>query len=623
VTASTSAASTVRPQLADFMVEHGFDDYASLHHWSVSKPDAFWRAVWAFTGVVGEPGHVAFDRASGRFFPSARLNVAENLLAAVADDQTAIVAVDDEQGRRVVDGARLRSDVAACAAALAELGVTRGDHVVAQVPNGIEAVVTMLAAASIGAVFASTSTDFGAPGVIDRFAPLAPKVAVLAPSSTYGGKVLDHAERNESVAAALPHAHTVLLGADFDDRLDRHRGASARYEPLPFDHPWMVLFSSGTTGPPKGIVHRSGGVLLTHRKEHVLHCDVRAGDAVAYYTTTGWMMWNWLVSVLASGATMVAIDGSPFHPHPTRLFDLVDAEHVTLLGVSAKYLDAAAQAGVRPVDSHDLSSLRTICSTGSPLGPDGFRYVREQVSPHAHLASISGGTDICGCFVCGVPTAPVHDGEIQAAALGMDVAVFDDAGHDVSEPGVAGELVCRNEFPSAPLCFVDDPDGARYRAAYSDRFPGVWAHGDFISRTVHGGFVIHGRSDATLNPGGVRIGTGEIYRVVERIEGVTEALAFALKDGSNEQIALAVRLADGASFDADVIRARIRAELTPRHVPAVVIAVDDLPRTRSGKLVELAVADAVHGRPIRNREALANPEALDSVAAAFRGATAQ
>ncbi len=407
------------------------------------------------------------------------------------------------------------------------------------------------------------------------------------------------------------------------DVLDRHDGATLAVARLPFDHPWYVLYSSGTTGPPKCIVHRAGGVLLKHVAEHQLQCDVQRGDRVLYYTTTGWMMWNWLVSALASGATVVLYDGSPFAPGPDRLFDLVDEEGISLLGVSAKYLDALAKADRHPDHTHGLASLRTICSTGSPLAPEGFRFVYERIKADVHLASISGGTDLCGCLVAGDPTGPVYAGEIQRPALGMAIDVWSEDGRTVPAGAGAGELVCTRPFPSMPLGFWGDgplgTPGARYRAAYFERFPGVWCQGDFASWTDHGGIVIHGRSDATLNPGGVRIGTADLYRVVELDPDVAEALVVGQAHQGDVRIVLALRLQPGATMD-DALTARLRAairrELSPRHVPAVVLAVDDLPRTRSGKLVELAVADAVNGRPVRNREAIANPEAIDAIAEA-------
>jgi acetoacetyl-CoA synthetase len=627
-------------RLARFRSRAGAADYEALHRWSVDEPTEFWALVWDDCNVVGTPGdRVVLRSAPGesgsetfagtRFFPDAELSVVENLLASrpgIEGGADALVAVD-EQGTRVARSwDELRAATGAVAAALRDLGVGPGDRVVAWLPNAIEAVVAMLGAASIGAVFSSTSPDFGAHGVLDRFGQIEPTVLFAADGYWYSGKRFDCLERLAEIRAGLPMLRATVVVGDappgtraWDDFLAPHRGAPVAPARFAFDQPWYVLYSSGTTGVPKCIVHRAGGVLLQHMKEHQLHCDVRPGDRVLYFTTTGWMMWNWLVSTLASGATAVLFDGSPFHPGPEALFDVAGAERLTLLGVSAKFIDSVGKAGIAPADTHGLEPLRTICSTGSPLAPEGFRVVYERVKGDVHLASISGGTDLCGCLVGGDPTAPVYAGEIQRPALGMAVDVAADDGSSLREsPGMAGELVCRAPFPSMPLGFWGDDDGTRYRAAYYDRFPGIWAHGDYASWTEHGGFVIHGRSDATLNPGGVRIGTAEIYRVVEAMPEVVEALTFGQLWEGDVRIVLLVRLADGVTLDDDLvaaIRARVRRECSPRHTPAVVAQVDDLPRTRSNKLVELAVADAVHGRPVRNTEAIANPEAIDAIVA--------
>jgi acetoacetyl-CoA synthetase len=625
--------------LARFLDQAGQPDYPSLHRWSVTHPDEFWSAVWGQCGVIGErdgpvvaPGR---DVPTTRFFPEARLNVAENLLNGWAGDEPALIAHDETGLRWSLSGRTLRREVGAFASALRGLGVGAGDRVVAWLPNGPETVVTMLAAASIGAVFSSCSPDFGAAGVLDRFGQIKPAVLVAADGYHYNGRALDCLERLSEIRAGLPTLRqTVLvpyladepdLGATsaltlWPDFVEPHLGTEPSFDRLPFDHPWCILYSSGTTGKPKCIVHRAGGVLLMHLKEHQLHCDVHRGDRLLYYTTTGWMMWNWLVSGLASGATIVLYDGSPFTPTPAHLFDIVDEEGVTLLGVSAKFVDAISKEGLEPAKSHGLGTLRTICSTGSPLSPESFRYVYGRVKTDVHLASISGGTDLVGCFVAGDPTGPVWAGEIQRPALGMGIDVLDDNGRPVSPGGDAGELVCTAPFPSMPLGFWDDGPlgevGPRYRAAYFERFPGVWAHGDFASWTEHGGIVIHGRSDATLNPGGVRIGTADIYRVVDQDVDVLESLVFGQQWQGDTRIVLAVRLKPGARLDEGTsarIRRRIRDALSPRHVPAVIVAVDDLPRTRSGKLVELAVSDAVNGRVVRNRESIANPEAIDAI----------
>jgi acetoacetyl-CoA synthetase len=620
-------------RLAAFRRRVGLPDYDALHAWSVAEPERFWPLVWDDCGVVGDPGPSVIRRGAHfpdtRFFPDARLSVTENMIRVRPDvdpEAAALVAVDETGARVARSWDELRADAAAMASALRALGVQAGDRVVTWLPNAIEAVVVMLGATAIGATYSSTSPDFGTRGVLDRFGQIEPVVLFAVDSYRYGGKRFDCLERLEQIRAGLPTLRaTVVVGEaptgtiGWDEFLEPHRGATFTPQRFSFDQPWYVLFSSGTTGVPKCIVHRAGGVLLQHLKEHQLHCDIRAGDRVMYFTTTGWMMWNWLASTLASGATAVLYDGSPFHPGPNALFDIADAEQLTLLGVSAKLIDSVGKAGIEPMNTHGFDALRTICSTGSSLSADGFRVIYERVKADVHLASIAGGTDLCGCLVAGDPTGPVYAGELQRPALGLDVDVAADDGSSLRDaPGVAGELVCRQPFPSMPLGFWADDGDERYHAAYFARFPEVWAHGDFASWTVHGGMVIHGRSDATLNPGGVRIGTAEIYRVVESMPEVMEALAFGQDWDGDVRIVLLVRLVDGVSLSDDLtaqIRARVRSECSPRHTPAVVAQVDDLPRTRSNKLVELAVADAVHGRPVRNTEALANPEAIDAIVA--------
>jgi acetoacetyl-CoA synthetase len=598
----------------------------------VREPEAFWALVWDECGLVGDAGARVVDHrddfAATRFFPDARLSVVENLLASrpgVRGSDDALVALDETGRRTTRSWDELRGDVAAMAAGLAARGVTAGERVVGWLPNAVEAVVVMLGAASLGAVYSSTSPDFGVRGVVDRFGQIEPAMLFAADGYWYGGKRFDCLERLRDIRRGLPTLRATIVTGDapdgtiaWEDFLDPVRSVGAP-ERFAFDHPWYVLYSSGTTGEPKCIVHRAGGVLIQHVKEHQLHCDIRAGDRVLYFTTTGWMMWNWIASTLASGATAVLYDGSPFHPGPDALFDLVDRERVSLLGVSAKYVDALRKSGCDPRRRHELSTLRTVCSTGSPLSPDGFRFVYEHVKADVHLASIAGGTDLCGCLLAGDPTGPVYAGEIQRPALGMAVDAADEHGGSLrSTPGVPGELVCRAPFPSMPLGFWRDEDGGRYHNAYFSRFPNVWAHGDFASWTEHGGMVIHGRSDATLNPGGVRIGTAEIYRIVEAMPQVAEALAFGQPWDDDVRVVLLVRLMDDRTLTDELrteIRDRIRAGCTPRHVPSVIAQVDDLPRTRSNKLVELAVADAVQGRPVRNTQAIANPESIDAIVA--------
>jgi acetoacetyl-CoA synthetase len=529
----------------------------------------------------------------------------------------------------------LRGEVAALAWVLRAEGVGPGDRVAAWMPNVPETVVAMLAAAAVGAVFTSTSADFGVSGVVDRFGQTEPVVLVAADGYRYAGRRVDCLGRLAEIRRQLPSVRATLVVGHldpepdlgqlpgvrrWDEALDRHRDDPLEPVALPFDHPLYVLYSSGTTGMPKCIVHRAGGVLLKHLGEQRHHSDIVAGDRVLYFTTCGWMMWNWLVSVLGCGATIVLYDGNPAFPGSAALFDVADRYDLTHLGVSAKYLDGAMGSGLRPVDSHRLSSLRTVLSTGSPLSPAGFTWVYDAVKADVHLASISGGTDLCGCLVAGDPTRPVHAGEIQAKALGMAIEVFDDDGRPLG-PGGKGELVCTRPFPSMPLGFWVDDNGSRYRAAYFERFDGVWAHGDYAAWTDHGGMVIFGRSDATLNASGVRIGTAELYRVVEALPEVDEALAIGQEWDRDTRIVLFVRLADGVGLDDDlraVIRRELRERCSPRHVPAVIAEVADIPRTRSGKIVELAVADVVHGRPVKNLEALANPEALDLFPRALR-----
>jgi acetoacetyl-CoA synthetase len=609
--------------LTAFARRVGIDGYDALHHWSVTDLDGFWSALWDATGMIGDKGATVYrsgaDLQGARFFPDARLSLAENLLAHTGAGP-AIIALDETGRRRAWSWDELRRAVGALAADLQADGVVAGSRVAAWLPNIPEAVAAMIATVSLGGVFTSASPDFGVDGLLDRFGQVEPTVLFAADGYWYGGKSFDCRDRLAELRKRLPTLKRVYEVANLEGPPPPPRHApSPNFERRSFEHPWYVLYSSGTTGQPKGIVHRAGGVLLQHRKEQQLHNDLRPGDRVIYFTTTGWMMWNWLVSALASGVTIVLFDGSPFHPTPEVLLDAVDAEQATLFGVSAKYLDSLKKAGLTPARSHSLASVRTISSTGSPLVAETFTWVYENLKADVHLASMSGGTDLCGCFVGGDPTGPVWAGEIQRPGLGMAVDVFDSDGHSLRDrPGERGELVCTAAFPSIPLEFWNDPDGARLRAAYFDRFPGVWAHGDFASWTDHDGMVIHGRSDATLNPGGVRIGTAEIYRVVEQLPAVAEALAFGQTVDGDVRVVLLVRMTEGHELTDDVraeIKQRIRTGCSPRHVPAVIVDVDDLPRTRSGKLVELAVADAVNGRAVRNTEGLANPEALWAIAA--------
>ena len=608
-------------------------DYDELWDWSVREIDKFWASFWDFAGVVaetrGERVLVDGDRMPGaRFFPDARLNFAENLLRRGPDAPgDALVFRGEDKVERRLSHAELHDRVSRLAQGLADLGVGAGDRVAAYLPNMPETVIAMLAAAARGAVFSSCSPDFGVQGVLDRFGQIEPKVLIACDAYHYNGKVNDCLGKTAEVAAELPTLERTLIvpyveavpdvGAVpkaevLGDFLDRYPGGAIDYRRVGFNDPLYILFSSGTTGKPKCIVHGVGGTLLQHLKEHRLQCDVKPGDRVFYFTTCGWMMWNWLVSALASEATVLLYDGSPFHPDWRTLFRYAADEGMTMFGTSAKYIDALANAGAEPGREFDLAALRTMTSTGSPLVAESFDYVYEHVKRDICLSSISGGTDIVGCFVDGNPIGPVRRGEIQKRCLAMAVEVFDDAGNPVRNQ--KGEQVCTRPFPSMPVCFWNDPDGERYRRAYFETFPGVWHHGDFAELTDAGGVIIYGRSDATLNPGGVRIGTAEIYRQVEKLPEVEESIVVGQAWGDDQRVVLFVRLKPGVELDEALetkIKREVRQGASPRHTPARVVQVPDIPRTRSGKIVELAVRDVVHGKAVQNKEALANPEALE------------
>jgi acetoacetyl-CoA synthetase len=611
------------------------DDYAALHRWSIEQADAFWFELAHFADIKAEWADAAVlvdgERMPGaRWFPGARLNFAENLLH-YRDDHLALVFHNERGQRRTLSYRQLAAETARVAAGLRDAGVTAGDRVAGFMPNLPETLIAMLATTSLGAIWSSCSPDFGIAGVLDRFGQIAPKVIVTADGYFYGGKTLDSLAPIAGVLAQLPSVSSVIVvpyvAAEPD--LTRLQGVGTRrvhtwarfgtpgarpvFERLPFDHPLFVMYSSGTTGKPKCIVHGAGGTLLQHLKEHHLHVDLRRNDRLFFFTTCGWMMWNWLASGLAVGATLVLYDGSPFHPDEGVLWRMAEEEHVSIFGTSPKYLSALDKAGYRPRERVQLPTLRTVISTGSPLAPEQFDFVYREIKADIQLASISGGTDIISSFCMGNPLGPVYRGELQCAGLGMAVDVVDDACRSLP-PGEKGELVCRRSFPSMPIGFWGDDDGSRYRKAYFERFPGIWHHGDYAMRTAHGGFMILGRSDAVLNPGGIRIGTAEIYRQVETLPEILESLCIGQDWQGDVRVVLFVRLRDGVALDEALqkrIRDTIRANTTPRHVPAKIVAVPEIPRTISGKIVELAVRNVVHGLPVTNTDALANPGALE------------
>ncbi len=622
-----SAERAAASELARFMKLAGKRDYAELHRWSVESAPEFWNLVWDFSGVQGEKGARAVADAQrmpgARWFPDGRLNYAQNLLRGKGE---AIVFWGEDRIKRRISRRNLHDLVSRMAQALADVGVKKGDRVAGYLPNVPEAAAALLATASLGAVWSSCSPDFGVQGVLDRFGQIEPKVLFCADGYLYGGKEFDSQEKAAEALEHLPSVEECVVvdylgapataGTSLYDFLEPFDPGEIRFEQVAFNDPLYILYSSGTTGVPKCIVHGAGGSLLQHLKEHRLHTDVKAGDRLFYFTTLGWMMWNWLVSGLASDATLLLYDGSPFARSGRILFDFAEEEGMTHFGTSAKFIDAAAKAGLKPKETRRLEKLRAVLSTGSPLAPEGFDYIYQNVKSDVCLSSISGGTDIVSCFVLGNPMAPVWRGEIQAKGLGLAVEIFNEEGRPVR--GEKGELVCTKPFPSMPVGFWNDPDGAKYRAAYFEKYPNVWRHGDWCEETEHGGLIIYGRSDAVLNPGGVRIGTAEIYRQVESLDEVVESLVIGQDWQGDVRVVLFVKLNEGLTLDDALIariRSHIRTNTTPRHVPAKVLQVADIPRTKSGKIVELAVRDVVHGRPVKNLEALANPEALEH----FRG----
>jgi len=608
--------------------------YAPLYDFSVRHPEKFWPLVWEFCGIraSGEftPVLLDGDKMPGtRWFPNVRLNFAQNLLRH-KDDRAAIVFRNEWGHQRELSYVELHAEVGRIAHALKALGVGVGDRVAGFMPNIPETVIAMLATTSLGATWSSCSPDFGIDGVVDRFGQIAPKVLFSADAYGYGGKRFDCLAKVRSVLEKIPSVEKVVVVPYSGDALaleglrdavswpdfagrDDH---ALQFEMLPFDHPLYIVYSSGTTGVPKCIVHGAGGTLIQHLKELVLHTDLKREDRLFYYTTCGWMMWNWFVSGLAVGATLVVYDGSPSHPDGNALWDLADEVGISVFGTSAKWISATEKAGVKPRETHKLLQLKTILSTGSPLAPESYDYVYRDVKERVLLASISGGTDIISCFALGNPLLPVYRGELQCRGLGMKVEILDDAGQSVWEE--KGELACTAPFPSMPVFFWNDPDGAKYQKAYFSRIPNVWCHGDHALLTNHEGVVIYGRSDATLNPGGVRIGTAEIYRQVEQIDEILESIAVGQHWQGDERVILFVRLRDGAALDdalRERIKKRIRDNTTPRHVPAKIIQIADIPRTISGKITEIAVRDTINGLPVKNTDALANPQAL----ALYRG----
>ena len=614
-----------KTELARFMKLAGKSSYAELHRWSIEHSDDFWELVWRFGQVRGEPGARRVmnpERMPGaKWFPEGNLNYAENALRS-RDATPAIAFWGEDRVKRYLSKRQLYDLVSRIARALKDAGVEKGDRVAGYLPNVPEATAALLATASLGAVWSSCSPDFGVQGVLDRFGQIEPKVLFCADGYLYNGREFDSQEKASQVLEQLPSVEECVVvdylgappkaGTSLYDFLEPFDAGEIDFERVEFNHPLYILYSSGTTGVPKCIVHGTGGALLQHLKEHRLHTDVKPGDRLFYFTTLGWMMWNWLVSGLASEATLLLYDGSPFIQRGRVLFDFAEAEGMTHFGTSAKFIDALAKTGLKPKDTHRLERLRAVLSTGSPLAPEGFDYIYENVKSDVCLSSISGGTDIVSCFVLGNPMGPVWRGEIQAKGLGMAVEVFNESGKAVV--GEKGELVCTKPFPAMPIGFWNDPDGAKYRAAYFEKYPNVWRHGDWCEETEHGGLVIYGRSDAVLNPGGVRIGTAEIYRQVEQIDEVMEALVIGQEWESDVRVVLFVKLKEGLQLDDALvsrIKRRVRENTTPRHVPAKVLQVADIPRTKSGKIVELAVREMVHRRRVKNLEALANPEALE------------
>ncbi len=609
-------------------------DFPALYQWSIANREDFWAAVWDYGGVTASK---IYDKVledtpamlGAKWFIGARLNFAENLLR-FRDDQEALVFKGEGQETVRMTYAELYDEVARMAKSLRDAGVATGDRAVGYVPNTMQSIIAMLAATSIGAIWSSCSPDFGIKGVLDRFGQIEPKILFTANGYFYNGKKHDSLDRISGILKELPSIEKVVVipyteeradisrvrnAMHYQDFISQERGLDIHFAQLPFDHPLYIMYSSGTTGLPKCMVHGAGGTLLQHLKELILHCDLKREDRIYYFTTCGWMMWNWLVSSLAVGATLILFDGSPFYPDAGAIFQLAQDEKMTIFGTSARYIAAVEKAGLKPAEQYDLSSLKALCSTGSPLSEDGFRFVYKDIKEDIDLASISGGTDIISCFALGCPVIPVYEGELQTPGLGMKVDAFGPDGTPVRR--AQGELVCTASFPSMPVSFWKDPDGSKYKSAYFDTYPNVWAHGDFVEMTEHGGVKIYGRSDATLNPSGVRIGTAEIYRQVEAMDEIEDSIVVGQNWDNDVRVILFVKPAQGVEFNDELInkiKKNIRENTTPRHVPAKILPVTDIPVTLNGKKVELAVKNVLEGRPVTNKDALANPQALEQYA---------